>query len=270
MSMNFSREQMLLRQRLQAEGSPTRAEKLQQEIGGDLTFLGADEPAIRAAANDLVATYPQMGRAQMTAFVRTLWQSRIHELRAVGVELLAARAELLEPHDLDFLEKLLKDGEADALAAKLAADVLGTLVVKNKKLWRDLRRFATASNEALQRAAVRACRLPLLHDEAAFARFEELTTPLFATADATLQRAIDELLAAAAAVHADAVRDLAERHGRKVALPKPRAKAAAKAAAAKPAEAKPAAAKPATAKPAPASRAVAPRKKAAKKAPKKA
>lgn len=284
MSMNFSREQMLLRQRLQAEGSPARAEKLQQEIGGDLTFLGADDPAIRAAANDLVATYPQMGRAQMTAFVRTLWQSRIHELRAVGVELLAARAELLEPHDLDFLEKLLKDGDADALAAKLAADVLGALVVKNKKLWRDLRRFATASNEALQRAAVRACRLPLLHDEAAFARFEELTTPLFATADAVLQRAIDELLAAAAAVHADAVRELAERHGRKVPVQKPQRKAAAKPAATQPAAMKPTPMKPAatkataakatggaaaTKKAAPAKKAP-PKNKAAGKAPKKA
>lgn len=227
MSMNFAREKSLLRQRLQAAGSPALAARLEQEIGGDTTFLGADGDAIRAAAGDLAATYPQMGRAQMTAFVSTLWQSRIHELRAVGIELLAARSELLEPADLVFLEKLLKDGDADELASRLAGDVLGALVVKNKKLWRDLRRFASASNEALQRAAVRACRLPLLHDDAAFARFEELSAPLFATADATLKKAIDELLAAAAAVHSDAVRALAEKHGRTVKLkaPKPKAKA---------------------------------------------
>lgn len=226
MSMNFAREKSLLRQRLQAAGTPALAARLEQEIGGDTTFLGADGDAIRAAAADLAAAYPQMGRAQMTAFVRTLWQSRIHELRAVGIELLAARSELLEPADLEFLEKLLKEGDADELASRLAGDVLGALVVKNKKLWRDLRRFANASNEALQRAAVRACRLPLLHDDASFARFEELSTPLFATADATLQRAIDELLAAAAAVHSDAVHALAAKHGRTV---KVKAKPAAKA-----------------------------------------
>lgn len=216
MSMNFAREKSLLRQRLQAAASPALAGKLQEEIGGDHTFLGADGSAIRAAAADLAAAHPQMGRAQMTAFVRTLWQSRIHELRAVGIELLAERAALLEPADLDFLEKLLKDSEADTLAAKLASDVLGALVLKNKKLWRDLRRFAGASNEALQRAAVRACRLPLLHDDTTFERFEELSTPLFAVADDTLQQALDELLSAAAAVHADAVRELAAKHGRKV------------------------------------------------------
>jgi hypothetical protein len=247
MSMNFAREKSLLRQRLQAAGSPALASRQQQEIGGDTTFLGADAPAIRAAAADLAAAHPQMGRAQMTAFVRTLWQSGIHELRAVGIELLAERAALLEPADLEFLEKLLKDSEADGMASKLAGDVLGALVVKNKKLWRDLRRFASASNEALQRAAVRACRLPLLHDETSFERFEELSTPLFAVADATLQQAIDELLGAAAAVHADAVRDLAARHGRKVKI---RAKKAGtrKAASAPAAAASKAAA---TAKPAP-------------------
>jgi hypothetical protein len=227
MSMNFAREQSLLRQRLQAEGSPALAAKLQQEFGGDLTFLGADADAVRTAANDLAAAHPQMGRAQMTAFVRTLWQSRIHELRAVGVELLAERAALLEPADLAFLEQLLKDTQIDTLAARLAGDVLGALVLKNKKLWRDLRRFAAASNEALQRAAVRACRLPLLHDDGAFERFEELTTPLLAVADQRLQTAIDELLAAAAAIHADAVQHLAAKHGRKVKLGSRRGKPAA-------------------------------------------
>lgn len=262
MSMNFAREKSLLRQRLQAAGSPALATRLAQEIGGDTTFLGADGDAIRAAAADLAATYPQMGRAQMTAFVRTLWQSRIHELRAVGIELLAARSELLEPADLEFLEKLLKDGDADELASRLAGDVLGALVVKNKKLWRDLRRFASASNEALQRAAVRACRLPLLHDSGSFERFEELSTPLFATADATLQRAIDELLAAAAAVHTDAVRQLAAKHGRKVKVAAKKAAKPAKTAAA--AKAKPAASKPAAKAPAKAAK-----KPAAKRKPNK-
>lgn len=228
MSMNFSREQSLLRQRLQAAGSPTLAAARQSEIGGTTTFLGADGDAIRAAAGDLAATYPQMGRAQMTAFVRTLWQSRIHELRAVGVELLAARAALLEAADFDFLEQLLKESETDGLAERVAGDVLGPLVSKNKKLWKDLRRFAAASTVAMQRAAVRACRRPLLDDSEAFPRFLELSEPLFAVADDALQQAIDELLTAAAAVHNDAVRELAERHGRKIKLPKRKAAAAAK------------------------------------------
>lgn len=223
MSMNFAREQSLLRQRLQAQGSATLAAQRQQELGGTTTFLGAADDAIAAAARDLAAAHPQMGRAQMTAFVRTLWQSRIHELRAVGVELLAARAALLEPADLAFLETLLKESEADALAQRLAGDVIGALVVKNKKLWKDLRRFASASQEVLKVAAVRAARRPLLDDSEAFPRFVELAEPLLADADQKLQQAIDALLAAAAEVHLDAVKELAARHGRAVALPKKKA-----------------------------------------------
>lgn len=219
MSMNFAREKSLLRQRLQALGSADLAARREQQCGGETTFLGADDESIRDAATDLAAAYPQMGRAQMTAFVRTLWQSRIHELRAVGIELLAERAALLEPPDLEFLEKLLKDSETDELSSRLAGDVLGALVARNKKLWRDLRRFAGAGNAALQRAAVRACRLPLLQDATAFERFEELSAPLFAKGDAALLQALDDLLAAAAAVHTDAVRELAAKHGRKVKLP---------------------------------------------------
>jgi len=220
MSMNFAREQSLLRQKLQAQGSPALAAQRQQELGGSTTFLGAPVDAIEQAAKDLASTYPQMGRAQMTAFVRTLWQSRIHELRAVGVELLAARASLLEPADLAFVETLLKESEADALAHKLAADVIGTLVTKNKKLWKDLRRFATASQDVLRIAAVRASRRPLLDDDQSFPRFAELAEPLLAIADEKLQQAIDALLAAAADVHLDAVKELAARHGRQITLPK--------------------------------------------------
>src|SRR5688572_16802848 len=120
MSMNFAREQSLLRQRLQAKASPDFAQARQQEHGGTTTFLGADDATVAQAATELAATHPQMGRAQMTAFVRTLWNSKIHELRSVGVQLLAARASLLEPADLPFLEGLLQDAAVDAVAEQLA------------------------------------------------------------------------------------------------------------------------------------------------------
>lgn len=265
MSMNFAREQSLLRQRLQAAGNAASAEQQKLELGSAATFLGAGKDAIDAAAQALVAAYPQMGRAQMTAFVRTLWQSKIHELRAVGIELLAARAALLEPADLAFLEGLLKDCDADPLAAKLAGDVVGAVVTKNRKLWKDLRRLAAASQDVLRLAAVRASRLPLLDDAESFPRFAELAEPLVAIADARLQQALDELLAAAAGVHTEAVRTFADKHGRKVALPKvrPPAKSPAEPATVV-APAKPRTAKAAAKKP-PRKAAPAPKKRAATK-----
>ncbi|MCB9887891.1 MAG: DNA alkylation repair protein [Planctomycetes bacterium] len=225
--MNFGREQSLLRQRLTAVGSPTAAAARQQELGGEVTSLGAPDSEVRAAALALVETYPQMGRAQMTAFVRTLWASKIHELRAVGVEILAARAALLEPADLPFLEKLLGDETAAPLVGPLADGALGDLVARNKKLWKDLERFVKSGRKLLRRAAAAAVRQAVAADAALFARFEKLVQPLLADADAATNHELDRVLTALAATNHDAVRDYADRHGRKLKLPRPPAKKAA-------------------------------------------
>jgi hypothetical protein len=256
MSMNFAREQSLLRQKLQAKASPEAAATRQAALGGTVTFLGASDADVAAAAATLAATYPQMGRAQMTAFVRTLWGSKIHELRAVGVDLLAARASLLEPADLPLLEGFLKDPVEPALLARLARDVVGTLVKKNRKLWKDLKRFASGTHPGLRLAGVHAAALPLADDAEAWPRFTDLATPLLAIAEPPLQAAIDDVLVAAVATHGDAVRAFTAQHARSVTLPKPAP--APKAPVAAPAPVAPAAETPA---PIPA-----PKKKAAKPA----
>jgi hypothetical protein len=246
MSMNFAREQSLLRQKLQAKAQPGVAAARQQQHGGTQTWLGADDAEVAAAAQALAAAYPQMGRAQMTAFVRTLWSSRIHELRAVGVQLLGARAQLVEPADLPLLEGFLRDDAVDAVQQQLARDVVGALVVKNKKLWKELKRFTATGDVRLQRAAVRAAQQPLAHDADAFPRFDELVQPLLASPDAAVQTAIDDVLVAAAELHGDAVRAFVQQHQRRVTVPKakpsppPAAKDRAAAAAADTPAAKPA------------------------------
>ncbi|MFT4512009.1 MAG: 3-methyladenine DNA glycosylase AlkD [Planctomycetota bacterium] len=216
MSMNFGREQALLRQRLAAKGSEELAAERTAQFGDGLKFLGADDAEVLAAATDLAALYPDMGRAQMTAFVRTLWGSKTHELRCVGVEILAMRASLLEPPDMPFVEGLLKDATIETANERIASDVLGPLVCKNKKLWKDLNKLASGANEQLRRAAVRAAKAPLATDATVFTRFEELVTPLLTEADELLQAAIDEVLAAAVETHEDAVKAFAKEHGRKL------------------------------------------------------
>lgn len=221
MSMNFGREQSLLRQRLQAKGNPAAAAEQQQRHGTTQTFLGAPDAEIAAATGDLAAAFPAMGRAQMTAFVRTLWKSRIHELRAAGAHLLAMRASLLEPADLPFLEDLLGDEAADAVLSRLAGDVLGALVSRHKKLWKDLRRLASSDKDGLRRAALRAARLPLASDDEAFARFRELAEPLLAHADPLCQQALDAALQAAAPRHHAAATAFVQQFARSVVLPPP-------------------------------------------------
>jgi len=221
MSMNFGREQSLLRQKLSIGTTPAAAAARQQELGTELSCLGASDAAVATAAHDLVAAHPQMGRAQMTAFVRTLWRSRIHELRVVGVELLAARHTLLEPADLPFLEDLLRDCSIEPVATRLADGVLGALLLRSKKLWKDLERMATGKDRLLCRAAIRACRQTLLGEPEAFPRFAGLVQRVAAAADAELWATIDAVLLAVANQHGDMVRQIAQQHGRVLVLPTP-------------------------------------------------
>lgn len=221
MSMNFAREQSLLRQKLQAKASAERAAARSAPFTGAVTFLGADDGDVAAAAEALAATWPQMGRAQMTAFVRTLWSSKVHELRDVGSRLLALRATLLEPADVPLLETFLGGGAEPAVLDRLARDVLGAIAIRAKKVWKDLRKLAAADDAARRRLAVVATERPLAADAEAFPRFAELVEPLVAQADAALLAAIDGALTAAAATHRDAVQAFAARHGRAIALPAP-------------------------------------------------
>jgi hypothetical protein len=219
MSMNFAREQSLLRQKLQAKASAERAAARSAPFAGAVTFLGADDGDVASAAEAVAAAWPQMGRAQMTAFVRTLWTSKVHELRDVGSRLLALRATLLEPADVPLLETFLGGGAEPAVLDRLARDVLGAIAIRAKKVWKDLRKLAAADDAARRRLAIVATERPLAADAEAFPRFAELADPLVARADAALLAAIDGALTVAAAMHRDAVQAFASRHGRAIALP---------------------------------------------------
>ena len=221
MSMNFAREQSLLRQKLQAKASPERAAARSAPFAGAVAFLGADDADVAAAADALAAAWPQMGRAQMTAFVRTLWSSKVHELRDVGARLLAERGALLEPADLPLLEQFLGDAIEDAVLDRLATEALGAVTARHKKVWKDLKRMATGAHGGRRRAAALAAQKPLLADAEAFPRFVEFAEALLADANAALHAAVDATLAIAAAVHRDAVVAFAARHGRTIALPQP-------------------------------------------------
>ncbi|MFK7742049.1 MAG: DNA alkylation repair protein [Planctomycetota bacterium] len=215
MSMNFGREQALLRQRLTANASEQHAAELAERFGPDLKYLGAAPDEVATAGSELVAQFPEMGRAQMTAFVRTLWKSKTHELRLVGVDVLARRSELLEAPDMPVVIELLEQSSVPACCDRIADDVLGPLVSRNKKLWKDVQKLGKHSKPHVQRAAVRACRAPLASDGALFERFEKLVTPMLGDdADAELLKSVDGVLAAAAEQAAESVRAFAAEHGR--------------------------------------------------------
>lgn len=226
MSMNFGREQALLRQRLTAAGSEQAAATMREQHGDVATFLGAPRSEVDDAARELADAFPEMGRAQMTAFVRTIWRTKIHELRLVGVDLLARRTALLEPPDMPFVVELIAQARIDELSDRIARDVLGPLVAKHKKHWSDLQKLTRDKDARVRRAGVLGALVPLGDDGSLFDRFEKLAKPLLAagTSEPTeVLAAVDEVLQRAAAAAREEVAAFAAEHGRKLRMPKPRA-----------------------------------------------
>jgi 3-methyladenine DNA glycosylase AlkD len=117
---------------------------------------------------------------------------------------------------MPFVESLLKDTTIEAVNKRIATNVLGPLICKNKKLWKELSKLAQEANEQLRRAAVHATMAPVTTDNTVFNRFEELVTPLLAEEDPLLQTVIDEVLSAASETHEDAVAAFANEHDRKL------------------------------------------------------
>ena len=90
------------------------------------------------------------------------------------------------------------------------APLLLSLALPAPQEERDLKKMVSSSDERLRRAAVRACRVPVLADEGVFSRFVELVEPILEGEDEELMVTVDELLAAVATEHAEAVAEIAE------------------------------------------------------------
>ncbi|MBK8097601.1 MAG: DNA alkylation repair protein [Planctomycetes bacterium] len=211
--MNFSREVAALRVKLTAMGTPARAEKAKSYLKSELTFLGVDAKGIRQAAKEFCAAFPEVGRAQLTAFVKALWKTGIYEHRAVGVGILELRRTLLEPPDLAILEDLLRHSHTWALVDWLAVHVVGDLVTRNKRLTKDLERWAKDKDFWLRRSALLALLLPLRAGKGDLVLFEKLAVPMFGETEFFIQKAIGWVLREAGKKQPAAVRAFLERHG---------------------------------------------------------
>lgn len=211
--MNFGREMALLRQQLTAAGSPERAAAAKAALpaGVELQCLGAGPDAVREAATALATAHPETTRAQLTAFVKKLWQTNMLELRGAGIVLLERRAELLEPPDLAFLVELLRTAKLESQFDPLVQSVVGPFVLRHKKLHKDLRRWAEEANPWLRRGALLA--LAPLAAAGDLALFTTIAVPLLGDPDPLVQTALSEVLRSAGKAQPAAIGAFLAQHG---------------------------------------------------------
>ena len=117
--------------RLDAVGTPERAEHEKAYLHSDLDFLGASVPAVRGEARRVQREQPDLDHDAVLALVATAWDAGIHELRLFAVELLVATVDVLDVEDADRLAQLCRQARTWALVDTLATDVVGAVVERD-------------------------------------------------------------------------------------------------------------------------------------------
>lgn len=116
---------------LSAHADPARAETERGYLKSSLAHVGVPVPVVRRIAVASVRVRPS--RNELLALASALWGFAeasgrpVHEVRLAAVEVLVRRVEVLEPDDLAFVERLVRDSSTWALVDGLAEKVVGRM-----------------------------------------------------------------------------------------------------------------------------------------------
>jgi alkylated DNA nucleotide flippase Atl1/3-methyladenine DNA glycosylase AlkD len=200
---------------LRALGTPERAAQEKRYLKSDLDFLGVTVPKLRTVARGWLAEHPDLDRPGLLRLVRALWATRVHELRAFGVELLEARAGLLRSEDAALLEDLLRRSRSWAFVDSIAASLMGPLVERDPRLNRTLDRWAKDEDFWLRRSALLALLLPLRRGQGDWPRFVRYADRMLEEREFFIRKAIGWVLREVGKKHPERVREfLRERRDR--------------------------------------------------------
>jgi len=179
---------------LQSRGTPDRAEHEKAYLKSTLTHYGTTVPAIRSVTKSIARQVPDLDHDALIAAVIALWAAPVHERRMAAVELLELNAKLLEPHDLTFLERLLRESRTWALVDALAASVVGGLFDRCPEVGNVLDRWAVDEDFWLRRSALLALLGGLRRGEGDFERFSRYADAMLADKEFFVRKAIGWVL----------------------------------------------------------------------------
>ena len=174
-------------------GTAERAEKEKAYLRSDLRHYGTTMPAMRQVVKD-VSRRHALGHDDVIALVEVLWSVPVHERRAASAELLEQLVDQLEPHDIELLERLLRESRTWALVDGLAASVVGPLVERHPELTAVLDRWAVDDDFWIRRSALLALLGPLRKGEGDFARFGRYADAMLDEKEFFIRKAIGWVL----------------------------------------------------------------------------
>ncbi len=178
---------------LRKAGSRARAVKERAYLKSELTHYGVDVPTLRRIAKAAVRAHP-LDHDELIAAVEALWVMPVHERRAVAVELLVMRRELLVETDLPLIERLIREARTWVLVDGLAPAVAGPLVERFWALARVIDRWAIDPDVWVRRAALLTLLVPLREGRGDFERFGRYADAMLDDTEVFIRKAIGWVL----------------------------------------------------------------------------
>src|ERR671911_2835138 len=155
---------------LRALGTPERAEGEKRYLKSDLEFIGVSVWGIRRVMKAFAEQHRALPRDDVLALIEALWAKPVFERRMMAAMLLEEYLAVLEPSDLELIERLIRESKTWALVDVLSDDVVGEIILRNPKVAARLDAWAKDDDFWVRRSALLAQLLPLKHG-ASFRRF---------------------------------------------------------------------------------------------------
>jgi 3-methyladenine DNA glycosylase AlkD len=143
-----------LERTLRGRGGRARAEGEKAYLKSDLEFLGVDAATLRRTAREFLAAEADLGHRALLALVRAAWRRPVHELRAVAIALLEARADSLRAEEMPLLESMLRRSGSWAYVDWICLRLVAPLVEREPDLARTLDRWARDDDFWIRRSAL--------------------------------------------------------------------------------------------------------------------
>ena len=178
---------------LRALGTPERADGEKRYLKSDLDFLGVSVWGIRKVMKAFAEQHRDLPHDDVVALIEALWGKPVFERRMMAAMLLEEYVAVLDPSDLELIERLIRESKTWALVDVLSGDVVGEIILRNPKVAARLDAWAKDDDFWVRRSALLAQLLPLKHG-ASFRRFASYADVMLDEKEFFIRKAIGWVL----------------------------------------------------------------------------
>lgn len=190
---------------LRAAGIEERAVNEKRYLKSDLEFYGVTVPARNRIVRSWLGGLDDVSHDDLITLVEELWSTPVHDRRAAAVHLLELRLDLVQPTDIELVERMLREAKTWALVDDLAASVAGPLLDRHPNADTILDRWARDDDFWIRRSALLAHLLALRSGRGDFDRFARHADAMLEEKEFFIRKAIGWVLRDTARTRPDMV-----------------------------------------------------------------